>query len=165
MQLIVAADMEWGIGKDGNQPFFIKEDLARFKRMTTGGTIIMGRKTLEALPGGRPLPDRRNIVLTHDTGYKVAGAEVVHSVEELLETAPRDAWVVGGESVYRALLPFCDRAYCTMVRGVYGADRFFPDIHKNPEWVVLSITFPKNESTPDFWWVLYERTKGGRDHA
>lgn len=156
MQLIAMVDLEWGIGKDGKQPVFIKEDLARFKALTIGGTVIMGRKTLEAMPGGRPLPDRRNIVLTHDTEFKADGAEVVHSIEELLAVAPKDSFVIGGESIYRQLLPFCDSAYITVVGGVFGADRFCPNLVTDREWRIKDVGDVRGDYIA-FYWVEYER--------
>lgn len=156
MRLIVMTDLLWGIGRDGKQPLFIPTDLARFKRLTTGGTIIMGRKTLESLPDGRPLPGRRNIVLSHNSEFAVDGVEVVHSIEELLEIAPDDAWVIGGESVYHALLPYCNEAYVTKVNGLFFADRFCPDLDHDPEWRVSDQCWPKQDGVV-FRWLKYER--------
>ena len=87
MKLIVMVDLAWGIGRNGTQPIHIPSDLARFKRLTEGGTVIMGRKTLEALPGGRPLPGRRNIVLSRDPDFRVDGAEVVQDTAKLPDDA------------------------------------------------------------------------------
>ena len=87
MDLIVAADRLWGIGKDGSQPFFIREDLRRFRALTLGGCVVMGRKTLAALPGGRPLPGRRNLVLSRDPGFAPEGAQVCRSPEQAARLA------------------------------------------------------------------------------
>lgn len=161
MNLIAMVDLEWGIGKDGKQPIFIKEDLARFKARTTGKTVIMGRKTLEALPGGRPLADRRNIILTHDKGFKVDGAEVVHSIEEVLAIAPEDAFVIGGESVYRQLLPYCNKAYITTVFRKFAADRFCPNLDKDKEWQLARLGCVRGDDIRAngiaFCWDEYER--------
>lgn len=156
MNLIAMVDLDWGIGKDGKQPLFIPEDLARFKRLTTGRTVIMGRKTLEALPGGKPLPGRRNIVLTHDMKFKVDGAEVVHSVGELLKIAPKNAFVIGGDSIYRQLLPFCDKAYITKVAAFFRADRFCPNLTKDTEWQ-RTHAGKRQESGVVFWFDEYKR--------
>ena len=101
MYAIVAVDEKWGIGRDNALLFHLSADLKRFKELTSGHTVLMGRKTLESLPGGRGLPNRRNIVLTGQRGFTAERAEIVHSPAEALLTADEDAWVIGGESVYR----------------------------------------------------------------
>lgn len=156
MKLIVMVDWKWGIGRKGKQPIHIATDLARFRRLTNGGTVIMGRKTLEALPDGRPLPGRRNIILSRNPNFVVDGAEVVRSVEELLKIAPDDAWVIGGESIYWALLPYCDTAYVTKVSGMFFADRHCPDLDKDPEWRLVH-TLPAMQDVVVFRWCAYER--------
>ena len=110
MYAIVAVDEKWGIGRDNALLFHLSADLKRFKELTSGHTVLMGRKTLESLPGGRGLPNRRNIVLTGQRGFTAERAEIVHSPAEALLTADEDAWVIGGESVYRMFLPLCDAA-------------------------------------------------------
>ena len=100
MQAIVAVSQSWGIGRDGQLLFRIRADLQRFKALTTGHTVVMGRKTLETLPGGRGLPDRRNLVLTRQESLTPDRAETVHSPEELLALADSDAFVIGGQEVY-----------------------------------------------------------------
>ena len=99
MYAIVAVDEKWGIGRDNALLFHLSADLKRFKELTSGHTVLMGRKTLESLPGGRGLPNRRNIVLTGQRGFTAERAEIVHSPAEALLTADEDAWVIGGESV------------------------------------------------------------------
>ena len=103
MTAIAAVCENGGIGKDGALLFHIREDLRRFRQLTLGKTVVMGRRTLESLPGGRGLPDRRNLVLTRDLDFTAPGAEVIHDLAEV----PEDAVVIGGESVYRQLLPRC----------------------------------------------------------
>ena len=110
MYAIVAVDEKWGIGRDNALLFNLPADLKRFKELTSGHTVLMGRKTLESLPGGRGLPNRRNIVLTGQRGFTAERAEIVHSPAEALLTADEDSWVIGGESVYRMFLPLCDAA-------------------------------------------------------
>ena len=100
MQAIVAVSQSWGIGRDGQLLFRLRADLQRFKALTTGHTVVMGRKTLETLPGGRGLPDRRNLVLTRQESLTPDRAETVHSPEELLALADSDAFVIGGQEVY-----------------------------------------------------------------
>ena len=109
MNLIVAVDRGWGIGKDGGLLYSIPEDMKFFRTTTAGKTVIMGRATLESLPGGRPLPKRRNIILSR-TLSEVEGAEVCKTPEEIVallaDTPSEDIFVIGGESVYRDMLPY-----------------------------------------------------------
>ena len=117
MRAIVAVSQSWGIGKDGHLLFRISADLQRFKALTTGHTVIMGRKTLESLPGGRGLPNRRNLVLTRQKRFIPDRAEAVHSLEELLALAGSDAFVIGGQAVYEQLLPHCDGGHWQHISG------------------------------------------------
>ena len=114
MNIIVAADKNWGIGKDNKLLVSIPADMKFFRETTTGNVVVMGRKTLESFPGGLPLKRRTNIVLTKDVNYQVKDAVLVHSVEELLEELKKydseNVYVIGGDSVYRQLLPYCDIA-------------------------------------------------------
>ena len=114
MDIIVCIDKNNGIGKDGGLLFRIPEDMAYFRRMTVNKTVIMGRKTLESLPGGRPLENRRNIVLTRNRDRVPDGADAVSSIDELKRAIGSDkAFVIGGESIYAMLLDYCERAYVT----------------------------------------------------
>ena len=110
MNVIVAVDQNWAIGKDGDQLVYLSEDLKRFKSLTTGHPVILGRKTLATFPGGRPLKGRRNLILSRNTDFAPEGAEVFSDVETLRAAAPEDSFVIGGASVYRQLLPWCDTA-------------------------------------------------------
>ncbi|MCD8212435.1 MAG: dihydrofolate reductase [Oscillospiraceae bacterium] len=135
MNLIVAVDQNWAIGKGGDQLTYIKDDLKRFQSLTTGGTIILGRRTLDTFPGGRPLKNRRNLILSRDPDFRAEGAQVYHDLDSLLADAPEDAFVVGGASIYRQLLDCCDTAYVTYILAGYdGADAWFPDLDSRPEW-------------------------------
>ncbi len=136
LELVVAADAGWGIGKNGTQTLVIPEDRRHFREVTGRGTVIVGRKTLADFPGGRPLKNRRNIVLTRDGSFTVEGAETAHSVEEALEKCQQDerVFVIGGESVYRALLPYCRRAYVTRIFARADNDAFFPALDTLPGW-------------------------------
>lgn len=139
MNLIVAADANWGIGKDNKLLVSIPADMKFFRNTTTGNVVIMGRKTLESFPGGLPLKNRVNIVLTRDKNYQAKGAVVVHSVEEALEEAKKyeeEVYVIGGDSVYKQMLPYCSKAYVTKIDFAYEADSFFPDLDKEGEWKV-----------------------------
>lgn len=138
MNLIAAVDLNWAIGKCGRLLVHIPADQQMFMRETVGKTVVMGRKTLESLPGGQPLARRENIVLTREAGYKVKGATVCGSVEEVLELLKDrrsgDVFIIGGESIYRQFLPYCDTAHVTWVDYAYDADTYFPDLDADPEW-------------------------------
>ena len=117
MNLIAAVDLNWAIGRDGDQLCYIPADLKRFQALTTGHPVILGRKTLATFPGGRPLKNRRNLILSRDSAFAPEGAEVFRSLEALRAAAPADSFVIGGESVYAALLDWCDTAYITKMSG------------------------------------------------
>lgn len=135
MNLIVAADLHFGIGKDGTLPWHIRADLAYFKQMTLHKTIIMGRRTLQSFPGGRPLPDRTNIVLTADRSFCMPGVEVYHDLESLFSRSLDCAFVVGGASVYAQLLPYCTLAYLTRIERVFDTDTVMPNLDLLAAWV------------------------------
>ncbi len=136
MELIVAVDRNWGIGYHGTQPLVVSEDRKRFRELTKGAAVIVGRRTLLDFPGGKPLPNRRSLVLTRDPSFAVEGAKTVHSVEEALEAVSGEekVFVIGGASVYRQLLPFCERAHVTLLDAAPPADAFFPDLDADPAW-------------------------------
>ena len=130
MKLIAAVDSRGAIGRgDGSLLFHIPDDMARFRELTMGETVIMGRKTFESLPGGRPLAGRRNIVLTRNEDYSCEGAEICHSVSELRElcgSIPGENIVIGGGDIYRLLMPLCTAAYITRIDADGGGDVFMP---------------------------------------
>lgn len=138
MILIASADKHWAIGCKGELLVSIPADLKRFSSITTGHTVVLGRKTLETFPGGRPLKNRRNIIFSRDPKYTVYGAETVHSAEELFKALEGvdsdDIYVIGGQSVYTMLLPYCDVAYITKIDFSYTADAFLPNLDEDPEW-------------------------------
>lgn len=157
MQAIVAVSQSWGIGKGGDLLFRLPSDLRRFKAMTTGHTVIMGRKTLDSLPGGKGLPHRRNLVLSRQSDFAPDRAEVIHSVEDILKTAEDDAFVIGGQQVYEQLLPYCTRVHITKVLSDPEADAFFPDLDKLPGWKVASASEMLTENGLSFQYVEYIR--------
>ena len=157
MQAIVAVSQSWGIGKGEDLLFRLPSDLRRFKAMTTGHTVIMGRKTLDSLPGGKGLPHRRNLVLSRQSDFAPDRAEVIHSVEDILKTAEDDAFVIGGQQVYEQLLPYCARVYVTKVLSDPEADAFFPDLDKLPEWKVASAGEMLTENGLSFQYMEYIR--------
>lgn len=140
MEFIVAVDENWGIGKDGGMLDHLPKDLAFFKRKTTGHVIVMGRKTLESFPGGKPLLDRLNIVLTQQVEFDAPeGVVQVHSLPELARTLRAlgrdDVYLVGGASVYARLKDVCKGGYVTHIRHAYdGAEVFFPDLSRDDRW-------------------------------
>ena len=159
MNVIVAVDRNWAIGKDGDQLVYISEDLKHFKELTTGHPVILGRKTLATFPGGRPLKGRRNLVLSRNPGFAPEGAEVFRDLPSLLAAAPGDAFVIGGASVYAALLDKCDTAYVTKIGGRFPeADCFFPDLDASPEWEVAEEGPELEEEGLTFRYVTYRRT-------
>lgn len=146
MNIIVAVDSEWGIGYQGDLLARVREDLQNFARLTTGKTVILGSNTLATFPGGRILKDRRNIVLNPDPAYAPEGAVVAHSIEELFSILEQlktqglrseDIFVIGGASVYRQLLPYCDRAYITQFLHSFPKDVWFPNLDEQPEWELV----------------------------
>lgn len=135
---IVAVDRNWGIGKDDALLAHIPADMRFFREHTTGHPVIMGRKTLESFPGGRPLKNRKNIVITRNPFYEVEGAVVVPTIDAAIEQAgDEDAYVIGGGSVYRQLIDCCDLAYVTKIDAEFEADTFFPDLDANPRWELV----------------------------
>ena len=133
MKVIAAVDENWAIGRNGDQLIYISEDLKHFKALTTGHPVILGRKTLATFPGGRPLKGRRNLILSRNPGFAPPEAEVFSSLEELLAAAPQDAFVIGGASVYQALLDRCDTACITRIEAAFpGADCWFPNLEEPP---------------------------------
>jgi dihydrofolate reductase len=138
MNLIFSAGENWELGLENRLIFRAKADMAHFVRHTTEKTVVMGRRTLESLPGGKALKNRVNIVLTTDKSFAADGAVVVHSVEGLLELLreyyTKDIYVIGGESVYKQLLPHCRVAYVTRFLYAAKADRFMPDFEKLKDW-------------------------------
>lgn len=136
LKAIVAVCDDWGIGRDGDMVVANRADMRHFVNKTKGHPVVMGRKTLESFPGGRPLKDRRNIVLTRDPAFEREGIEVVHSVEEALAAVADEdvAWVIGGGAVYEQFLPHCIEAEVTRNHVIRDVDTFFPNLDDNPEW-------------------------------
>lgn len=138
MKMIVAVDKEWGIGNKGDLLARVRADLQNFRRHTDGKTVVFGSNTLATFPGGRPLKNRTNIVLHPSPDYAPEGAVVAHSLEELfqlLKPIPTDnVYVIGGASVYRQLLPYCDTAIITKFDRSFEKDVFIPNLDDSPEW-------------------------------
>ncbi len=163
MNLIVAVDKNWAIGKNNQLLVRIPMDQKFFRETTTGKVVVMGRKTLESFPNGLPLKNRTNIVLTRNKDYKVKDAIVVHSVEELHEELKRypseDIYVIGGEKIYEQLLDECDVAHVTKIDFAYDADAYFPNLDDKPEWVVAADSEEQTYFDLEFYFYRYERKK------
>lgn len=157
MFAIVAADHNWGIGKDGELLVHIPADLKRFKALTTGHPVILGRKTLSTFPGGKPLPGRRNLVLSRDPDFHPEGAEVFGTLDTLLEAAPEDAFLIGGGAVYRQLLDRCETAYVTRLLHVFPADSFFPNLDHCPYWELTESSGPFFHGELEFRYDTYRK--------
>ena len=160
LSAIVAVCDDWGIGLDGGMVVENREDMRHFVACTTGHPVIMGRRTLESFPGGRPLKNRRNVVLSRDASFSPEGVDVVYSVEEALAAVAGDqeAWVIGGGQVYELLLPHCDRVVVTRNHCVRPCDTRFPDLDADPAWRVVETR--EGGVTPEgvsFDFVTYER--------
>ncbi len=160
MNLIVAIDEKNGIGLKGNLLYKLPDDLKYFKQMTLGKVVIMGHSTLKALPGAKPLPGRTNIVLTRNQDIDAEGVIVCHTLAALFQTiAPYssdDVFVIGGAAVYAQLLEYCHKAYITKVQCAVPADKFFPDIDNDDNWVLLSESDVKENHGIRFTYCVYE---------
>lgn len=158
MNIIVAVDNNWAIGHRDKLLVSIPNDMKHFREETTGKVVVLGRKTLQTFPQGLPLKGRTNIILSRDKKFTCKDAIVVSSVEELLERLKEyrseDIYIVGGESVYRQLLPYCDVAHVTKIDRKYEADRYFPNLDEDEDW---EITADSDEQT--YFDIAYEFLK------
>ncbi|MBP3762745.1 MAG: dihydrofolate reductase [Bacteroidales bacterium] len=163
LSLIVAMAENRAIGKDNDLLWHLSGDLRRFKQLTTGHPVVMGRRTWESLPK-RPLPGRQNIVMTQNPGFAAEGATVVHSINGLFHTlkdCDDEAFVMGGAAIYKALLPFCNRLYVTEVYRDYDADVYFPAIDRSEFTLVRqSVRLHDDASALDYAYLEYDRKYG-----
>lgn len=161
MNIIVNVDSNWAIGNKNKLLVSIPGDMKRFREKTTGGVVVFGRKTLETFPQGQPLRDRANIILSRDKNYRVKGATVVHSPEELREELKQyrddDVYVVGGASVYRMLLPYCNVAYVTKTDQAYEADTYFPNLDSDGQWEITEEGEEQTYFDIPYRFLKYER--------
>ena len=161
MNAIVAVDNNWAIGCKNRLLVRIPADHKNFRHETTGKVVVLGRKTLETFPQGMPLPNRTNIVLSKNPDYKVKGAVVVHDREELMaelsEYPTRDIYIIGGESVYRMMLPECDVVHVTKIDHEYEADAYFPDLDQDGEWEITADSEEQTYFDLPYSFVKYER--------
>jgi dihydrofolate reductase len=163
MNLIVAVDNNWAIGNKNELLISIPNDHKHFRQETTGKVVVLGRKTLDTFPQGLPLKNRTNIILSKDKNYAVKDAIVVHSVEELLEETKKyndeDIYVIGGESIYRQLLPYCNVAHVTKIDHEYTADTYFPNLDEDDEWQITADSDEQTYFDIAYSFVKYERKK------
>lgn len=157
MDAIVAVYADWGIGCGGTQPVALHADRRRFRETTEGAAVIVGRKTLADFPGGRPLKNRRNIVLTRQD-IEIGGAEVVHTPEEAAAAAGTErCFVIGGASVYEAMLPYVERAYVTHIGLAPASDSFFPKLTEESGWRMTERGPEQEEDGVPYRFCVYER--------
>ena len=161
MNLIVAADKNWGIGKDNKLLVSIPSDMKFFRQETMGKVVVMGRKTLESFPNGLPLKNRTNVVLTSDKNYQVKDAVIVHSIDEVLEELKKydddEIYVIGGGKVQEELLPYCDVAHVTKIDFAFEADTHFPNLDEDPEWEITAASDEQTYFDQEYTFVKYER--------
>ena len=158
MELIVAVYDDWGIGKDGTQPIALSADRKFFRETTRGAMVIAGRRTIEDFPGKKPLPGRVNVALSRQN-TEIPGFTLCHSPKEALElakTAER-TFVIGGGSVYRQMLPWCDKAYVTRVHTHPASDTFFPNLDEDPQWELAQTLQSGEENGIAYEMLLYRR--------
>ena len=161
MNLIVAVDKNWAIGKNNQLLVRIPADQKFFRETTTGKVVVMGRKTLESFPNGLPLKNRTNIVLTKDKNYKVKDAIVLHSMDELMVELEKydsdDIYIIGGEKIYAQLVDQCDVAHITKIDYEYDADAYFPNLDEKPEWVITGDSEEQTYFDLIYYFYRYER--------
>ncbi len=161
MNLIVAVDKNWAIGNKQELLVRIPNDHKMFREETTGKVVVLGRKTLETFPNKLPLKNRTNIILSTNKDYQVKDAIVVHSIEELLlqlkQYNTEDVYIIGGESIYKELLPYCNVAHVTKIDHAYEADAYFPNLDEDQEWEVTAESEELTYFDLEYAFVKYER--------
>ena len=161
MNLIAAADANWGIGKDGGLLVHLPGELRYFKEKTSGKAVIMGRATLESLPGGKPLPNRTNIVLTSQTDFAKEGCIVAHDMDELAavcaDYAPEDMMVIGGEQIYMQLIRQCERLFITKIFEIYDADKHLMNVDKMRSFELVWESDVQEENGVQYQFLEYRK--------
>lgn len=155
INIIVAISKNRVIGNDNKLIWSLPSDLKRFKQITTGNTLVMGRKTYESI--GKPLPNRRNIIITRNSDYKVEGCEVVNSLEEALMLCNNECFIIGGGEVYKQSLPLADKLYLTVINEEFDGDTYFPEIED--DWVKVSREDhePDDKNKHGYSFIEYEK--------
>lgn len=163
MDLILSADLGWGIGRDNRLLYQSPRDLKRFRDLTMGKIVIMGRKTLESLPGGKPLPGRKNIVISRNEEFTRDGVTACHSLEALFaclkEDSDTEQMVIGGGEIYRLLMPYCARAFVTRWQARAPADSFAPDFDRAPGWELVEQSPPVQGNGTAFAFCTYRQER------
>lgn len=167
MKMIVAADLNWSIGFENDLLAFLPRDLKRFKKLTEGNIVVMGRKTLESLPFGKPLPDRTNIVITKDHGFQKEGVIAANSIKLLkaelflLEALNNiDVFIIGGQSIYEQFINDISEIYVTKINHKFKqVDTHFPNLDKLKEWEIKETSEIHNEGGLEYQFIKYERTE------
>ncbi len=161
MNMIAAVDNRWAIGNKNDLLVRIPNDQRHFRDETMGKVIVLGHRTLETFPQGLPLQGRRNIILSQDRELRVKNAVVAHSLEELRDTLQPydsgDIYIVGGESVYRQMLPYCDVVHITKIDRTYEADRYFPNLDEMPQWRITQDSEEQTYFDLEYVFLKYER--------
>ena len=161
MKLIAAVDSNWAIGNKGNLLVQIPADQKFFRNETLGKVVVLGRKTIETFPGGLPLKGRTNIILSRNPSYSVKDAIVLKSVEETLEYVKQydsdDVYIIGGDSIYKAFLPYCDEAEITKIDHCYQADAFFPNLDEDDEWELVADSEEQTYFDLEYRFLKYRR--------
>ena len=163
MNLIVAVDKNWGIGRGGGLLANLPGDMKFFKETTMGKAVVIGRKTLESLPGGKGLPGRNNFVMTSNLNYKAQNCEVVNSEDELWEALStckdEDIFLIGGAAIYNSLYKKCDRLYVTKIDADLDADTFIADFDSDPEFEIVYESEPVSENGLTYKFTTYEKKR------
>ena len=159
MNLSVAVSSDWGIGYNNELLFRIREDLQRFRELTINKVIVMGHNTFKSLPGGKPLPNRVNIVLSREIGLEIPGAIVCNSLDaleiHLQDYNRQDVFIIGGEKIYQQLLNRCEKAYITKVEGNPPADAYMPNIDKLAAWQLVEESAQKKHGEITYKYCVY----------
>ena len=158
MDLIVAVYDDWGIGANGTQPIALSADRKFFRQTTKGAMVIVGRRTVEDFPGKQPLPGRENVIITRKQ-EPVPGFTLCDSPENARELARNasNAFVIGGGSIYRQMMPYCTRAYVTKVHTTPKSDTFFPNLDQDPQWKLQEVLLSGEENGISYEKCLYQR--------
>lgn len=161
MNMIVVADENWGIGFQGKVLINIPREQKQFREETQNKVVVMGRKTLETYPQGLPLVGRKSIILSRNKNLQIKGAIVVHSVNELLEElknyASKDIYIVGGESVFKQMLPYCDTIHVTKVQHSYQSDSYFPDLDHDTCWKITADSEEQTYFDIEYVFLKYQK--------
>lgn len=162
MNFIVCVDANWGIGYKNELLVRIPSDQKFFRETTTGKVVVMGRKTLDSFPGGKPLKNRTNIVITSNKNCEKRDEEIyVNSIDECLELLKNyndeDIYIIGGASIYKQFLPYCSKALVTRVDREFSADTYFPNLEEDPEWKLVKEGEEQTYFDNTFEFLVYER--------